>query len=132
MAENNYGSIINMASDLSVISPNQNLYNIEGIKAKNQKVKPVSYSIIKTGVIGLTRYLATYWASSNVRVNALSPGGVYNNHSKEFEERISLLIPMGRMAKESELIGAIQYLASDASTYMTGQNLLIDGGRSVW
>ena len=132
MAENNYGSIINMASDLSVISPNQNLYNIEGIKAKNQKVKPVSYSIIKTGVIGLTRYLATYWASSNVRVNALSPGGVYNNHSKEFEERISLLIPMGRMAMESELIGAIQYLASDASTYMTGQNLLIDGGRSVW
>ena len=121
-----------MASYLSVIAPNQNLYNIEGIKAKNQKVKPVSYSIIKTGVIGLTRYLATYWASSNVRVNALSPGGVYNNHSKEFEERISLLIPMGRMAKESELIGAIQYLASDASTYMTGQNLLIDGGRSVW
>lgn len=132
MADNNYGSIINIASDLSVIAPNQNLYTIEGVDAKNQKVKPVSYSIIKTGVIGLTRYLATYWASSNVRVNAISPGGVFNNQSKEFEARISQLIPMGRMCIDSELIGAIQYLASDASTYMTGQNLVIDGGRSIW
>jgi len=132
MAENNYGSIINIASDLSVIAPNQNLYTVDGVEAKNQKVKPVSYSIIKTGVIGLTRYLATYWASSNVRVNAVSPGGIFHNQSKEFETRISQLIPMGRMCKNSELMGAIQYLASSASTYMTGQNLVIDGGRSIW
>jgi len=132
MAENNYGSIINIASDLSVIAPNQNLYSIEGVEAKNQKVKPVSYSIIKTGVIGLTKYLATYWASSNVRVNAVSPGGIFNNQSKEFETRISQLIPMGRMCRNSEIIGAIQYLASGASTYTTGQNLVIDGGRSIW
>jgi len=132
MAENRQGSIINIASDLSVISPNQSLYKIDGIEESKQRVKPISYSIIKTGLIGLTRYLATYWATSNVRVNAVSPGGVFNDHDKEFEKRISQLIPMGRMCFDWELTGAVQYLASNASSYMTGQNLVIDGGRSIW
>jgi NAD(P)-dependent dehydrogenase (short-subunit alcohol dehydrogenase family) len=132
MAENKQGSIINIASDLSVISPNQTLYKIDGIEESKQNVKPVSYSIIKTGLIGLTRYLATYWATSNVRVNAISPGGVFNNHDNEFERKISELIPMGRMCLDWELTGAVQFLASNASSYMTGQNLVIDGGRSIW
>ncbi len=97
-----------------------------------QPVKPVTYSIIKTALIGLTRYLATYWADRGVRVNALSPGGVYNNQGEEFVTRLTNLIPMGRMANRDEYQGAVQFLCSDASRYMTGQNIAIDGGRSIW
>ena len=132
MVENKQGSIINIASDLSIISPNQNIYKIDGVDERNQNVKPVSYSMIKTGLIGLTRYLATYWATSNVRVNAISPGGVFNNQNTQFQRKICELIPMGRMCFDWELIGAVQFLASNASSYMTGQNLVIDGGRSIW
>jgi NAD(P)-dependent dehydrogenase (short-subunit alcohol dehydrogenase family) len=126
------GVIINIASDLSVIAPDQRLYSIEGSKDNEQPVKPVSYSVVKTGLVGLTRYLATYWADKNVRVNALSPGGVFENQPSEFVSRVQNLIPMGRMADRSEYRGAIQFLCSDASSYMTGHNLIIDGGRSIW
>jgi NAD(P)-dependent dehydrogenase (short-subunit alcohol dehydrogenase family) len=132
MAKQRRGVIINVASDLSVIAPNQNLYRVEGLEDKDQPVKPFSYSVIKTGLLGLSRYLATYWAQEGVRVNAISPGGVEFNQSEEFIKRISELVPMNRMAQESDLIGAIQFLATDASSYMTGQNLIIDGGRSIW
>ena len=92
----------------------------------------MTYSVIKHGLIGLTKYLATYWCNSGVRVNALSPGGVFDGQSDEFILKLSALIPLGRMANADEYRSAIQFLCSDASTYMTGQNLVIDGGRSTW
>lgn len=132
MAEHGGGVIINIASDLSVLAPDQRLYRRPGLPEVEQPVKPVTYSVIKTGLIGLTRYLATYWAGRGVRVNALSPGGVYAGQPEEFVQRLTALIPMGRMAAPDEYWGALQFLASDASRYMTGQNVVIDGGRSVW
>ena len=125
------GVIINIASDLSIIAPDQRIYRQEGVEDDLQAVKPVTYSVIKAGLIGLTRYLASYWADKGVRANALSPGGVFTNQDSEFVNRLSSLIPMGRMAKSDEYIGAIQFLCSDASAYMNGQNIVIDGGRSV-
>ncbi len=132
MAIKKSGIILNIASDLSVFAPDQRIYKKNGLSDDSQPVKPVTYSVIKTGLIGLTKYLATYWADSNVRVNALSPGGVYVNQPKDFVERLENLIPMGRMANKKEYRGAVQFLCSDASSYMTGQNLVMDGGRSVW
>ena len=133
MAEKgNGGVILNIASDLSVIAPNQSLYKNVNFEEKFQPVKPVTYSVIKTGLVGLTRYVATYWADKNIRCNSISPGGVLNNHEDEFIQRISKLIPLGRMARKDEYRSAIQFLCSDASSYMTGHNLVIDGGRSIW
>ena len=133
MAKNTSGGVIlNISSDLSVISPNQNLYRKHGLPDELQPVKPVTYSVIKTGLIGLTRYLATYWAKNNVRCNALSPGGVYNDQGENFVLNLTSLIPMNRMANPDEYIGAVQFLCSDASAYLNGQNIVMDGGRSVW
>ena len=132
MAEDNKGGVIlNISSDLSVIAPDQRIYRQDKIHDKLQPVKPVTYSVIKAGLIGLTRYLSTYWPKEGVRANALSPGGVYTNQDPEFVNRLTNLIPMGRMAKSDEYISAIQFLCSDASAYMNGQNIVIDGGRSV-
>ena len=125
------GVILNISSDLSVIAPNQKLYKQANLPDDMQAVKPVTYSVIKTGLIGLTRYLATYWAHEGVRCNALSPGGVYNGQDEEFVNRLQDLIPMGRMASVDEYQGAIQFLCSDASAYMNGQNIVVDGGRSI-
>ena len=126
------GVILNIASDLSVFSPDQRLYRQEGLPDALQPVKPITYSVIKTGMIGLTRYLATYWATKGVRCNALSPGGVTNGQGLEFVQRLSALIPLGRMAEKDEYRSAVQFLCSDASSYMNGQNIVMDGGRSVW
>lgn len=131
MAKHKSGIILNIASDLSVIAPDQRLYRIEGLEQQQQSVKPVTYSVIKTALIGLTKYLAAYWANDGIRVNALSPGGVYNNQPDEFVAKLSNLIPMNRMANKDEYIAAVQFLCTDASSYMTGQNIVIDGGRSV-
>ena len=132
MAERGSGVIVNIASDLGVIAPDQRLYRREGIAPDLQPVKPVTYSVVKTGLIGLTRYLATYWGDRGVRCNALSPGGVENGQPEDFVARLSSLIPMGRMARADEYQGALLFLCSDASSYMNGQNLVIDGGRSCW
>ncbi len=133
MAARGRGVILNIASDLGVIAPDQRLYRQPGVtREEEQPVKPVTYSVIKHGLIGLTKYLATYWADHGVRVNAISPGGVFNNQDPAFVERLTRLIPMGRMAGVDEYRAAIQFLCSDASSYMTGQNMVMDGGRSVW
>ena len=131
MAAHGGGVILNIASDLAAISPDQRLYKKVGLPDAEQPVKPVSYSVIKAGLVGLTRYLSTYWADSNVRCNALSPGGVYTNQSDEFVQKLSNLIPLGRMAESDEYRGAIQFMCSDASRYLNGQNIVMDGGRSV-
>jgi NAD(P)-dependent dehydrogenase (short-subunit alcohol dehydrogenase family) len=132
MAANGGGVILNIASDLSVIAPDQRLYRFAGdVPEQEQPVKPVTYSAIKHGLVGLTKYLAGYWASSGVRCNALSPGGVYNGQGEVFVARLTNLIPMGRMARVDEYRAAVQFLCSDASSYMTGQNIVIDGGRSI-
>ena len=118
------GIIINISSDLGVIAPDQRIY-------LNDK-KPITYSAAKFGIIGMTKYLATYYADKNIRVNAISPGGVYDNQNSEFVKRLVNLIPMGRMAKKDEYKGAIVFLCSEASSYMTGANMTIDGGRTAW
>lgn len=132
MAEKRRGVIINIASDLAVIAPDQRLYRAPAQDRDQQFVKPVTYSVVKTGLVGLTRYLATYWAEDGVRVNAVSPGGVANGQPEDFVARLANLIPMGRMAQRDEFRGVIQFLCSDASSYMTGQNLVLDGGRTAW
>jgi NAD(P)-dependent dehydrogenase (short-subunit alcohol dehydrogenase family) len=126
------GVILNIASDLSMFSPDQRLYRKEGLADDMQPVKPVTYSVIKAGLVGLTRYLATYWADKDVRCNALSPGGVYTGQADEFVQRLTSLIPMGRMATRDEYRAAVQFLCSDASAYLNGQNIVMDGGRCVW
>jgi len=132
LARRGRGVILNIASDLAVIGPDQRLYRRDDGPPSMQPVKPVTYSVVKTALLGLTRYLATYWADAGVRVNAISPGGVANGQSDEFVARLTALIPMSRMARVDEYKGAILFLCSDASSYMTGANLVIDGGRSTW
>lgn len=126
------GVILNIASDLSVVVPNQKIYRKEGIPEKQQSVKPVTYPVFKFGLIGLTKYLAVYWAEKGIRVNALSPSCVFNNQPPEIICKIESLIPMNRMSKVDEYWGAIIFLCSDASSYMTGANVIIDGGRTCW
>lgn len=126
------GSIVNISSDHGLIAPNQNLYKIDGLLDEEQPVKPVTYSVIKHGLIGLTRYLATYWSASGIRINTLCPGGVLNNQNDQFISRIKSLIPLGRMANPNEYWGALIFLLSDESSYMTGSTMVVDGGRSVW
>ncbi len=130
MAKAHAGVIVNVSSDLALISPDQRLYKVEGRPANEQPVKPITYSVVKSGLIGMTRYLATYWADTGVRVNAISPGGILDGQPEVFLNRLNQLIPLGRMAQRNEYQGAILFLCSDASSYMTGANLVIDGGRT--
>lgn len=126
MLQQNKGAIINMASLYGVVSPNHRMYPGTGIS------QPVAYSVSKHGVVGLTKYLATLWAEKGVRVNALTPGGIYNNHKGLFLERFAQLNPIGRMSNKNELHGAVVYLASDASSHVVGHNLIVDGGWTAW
>ena len=126
MLERKEGSIVNIASLYGVVSPNHGMYPGTGIK------QPVAYTVSKHAVIALTKYLATLWAADGVRVNSLTPGGMFNNHEGLFLERFSKLNPIGRMAKVDELRGGLIYLASAASSNVVGHNLIIDGGWTVW
>lgn len=126
------GSIINISSDLGLISPDQRLYRKEGLPESQQPVKPVTYSVVKSGLIGLTKYLSTYWAKENVRCNAICPGGVENDQDPAFIKTLCERIPMGRMANRGEYQGTILFLLSEASSYMTGAVISVDGGRTAW
>jgi len=131
MANNSGGSIINVSSVYGNVSPDQRIYSY--CRQTGQPFfKPVSYSVTKAGVINLTRYLATYWAGKRVRVNTLSLGGVFNNQDKRFVREYCRRVPLARMAREDEYNGAVLFLVSDASSYMTGANIIIDGGLTAW
>lgn len=122
------GNIVNIGSDLSVIAPNQKLYAESGFK---NFVKPVTYSIIKHGIVGLTKYIASSWSEFNIRSNCLSPGPVYNKQHKSFVRNLNKLIPSNRMADVSDIKEAIKFLISDQSSYLNGHNLVLDGGRTI-
>ena len=126
------GVILNIGSDLGLIAPDQRLYQKDGSPPDEQPVKPVTYSVVKSGLIGLTRYLATYWADRGVRANLIAPGGVYTDQDHNFVEQLSRLIPLGRMAHHDEYKSSVAFLVSDASSYMNGAILSIDGGRTCW
>jgi NAD(P)-dependent dehydrogenase (short-subunit alcohol dehydrogenase family) len=132
MSKKSKGVILNISSDLGLIAPDQRLYKKDGIPEKEQPVKPVTYSVIKYGLIGLTKYIATYWADKGVRCNALCPGSIYNNQPDDFVNKISKLIPMGRMANLDEYKAAVVFMVNDASSYMNGSVISIDGGRTCW
>ena len=126
------GSIVNISSDLGLMAPDQRLYAQEGLPEEQQPVKPVTYSVVKTGMIGLTRYLATYWAEKNVRCNAMCPGGVENGQPEGFLVEVSSRIPMNRLAQADEYQGTLLWMLSDASSYLNGAIIPVEGGRTAW
>ena len=126
------GSIVNISSDLGLVAPDQRLYKNSDLLEEEQLVKPISYSVAKAGIIGLTRYIATYWAEKNVRCNAMCPGGVENGQPDEFIREVSFRIPMNRLANSDEYQGALIWMLSDASSYLNGAVIPIDGGRTTW
>lgn len=131
VAQGKGGSIIQTGSIYGAMAPDQRIY--EGSHYLDRQINtPAVYSVSKAGVIGLTRYLATYWAEQGVRVNTLSPGGVESGQNETFIRNYSDRIPLGRMARADEMVGTLVFLASDASSYVTGQNFLVDGGLSAW
>jgi len=131
MRDRKRGSIVNVSSIYGLVGPDQRLYEEPGAEGP-PRIKPVSYCVTKSGVIGLTRYLAAYWAGQGIRVNTLTLGGVFNGHDEGFVRRYGSRTPLGRMARVDEYCGALMFLLSDASSYMTGANLVVDGGWTAW
>lgn len=129
MLQQQEGTIVNICSMYGLVGPDQRLYQREG---QPPQYKPVYYSVTKAGVIGLTKYLATYYAGKNIRVNALTPGGVFNGHDQKFLQAYAARSVLGRMAQKDEMNAALLFLASAASSYMTGANLVVDGGWTAW
>ncbi len=133
MIKNNiFGSLVHVSSDHGLIAPNQNLYHVSDLEEAQQPVKPITYSVVKHGIIGMSKYFATYWAQNSIRSNVLCPGGVDNMQPQIFVDRFKELVPLKRMARPNEYKGAIKFLLSDESSYMTGSTIVIDGGRSTW
>jgi NAD(P)-dependent dehydrogenase (short-subunit alcohol dehydrogenase family) len=132
LAAQKRGVIINISSEYGIIAPDQRRYRKPGLPAEEQPVKPVSYSVVKAGLHGLTLYLATYWAQDGVRANTLSLGGVEQGQPATFLERAEAKIPLGRMARPSDFQGALVYLCSDAASFVTGANIVVDGGKTIW
>ena len=126
------GSIINISSDLGITAPDQRVYHLSENINKVKNFKPIGYTISKHAIIGITKYLATYWAHKNIRCNTLVPGAVFNNQPKFLKKNVMKRIPLNRWANVTEYKKAIQFLATDDSCYMTGQSLIMDGGRTVW
>lgn len=132
MAKNNFGVIVNIGSDLAINAPDHSVYHKSDNFDKVKNFKPIGYSITKFSLLGLTKYLGTYWARKNVRCNMLIPGAVENKQPKFLIKNVKKRIPMNRWAKPNEYKKAIQFLCSDSNSYMTGQTLIIDGGRTAW
>ena len=132
MAARNSGVIVNISSEYGLNAPDQRLYRVEGVPEELQPVKPATYTIVKSGIIGMTKYFATYWGGKGVRVNCITIAGVFNGQPEEFVRRYVQAVPLGRMARPNDYQGSILYLCADASRFMTGSNLIIDGGKSCW
>jgi NAD(P)-dependent dehydrogenase (short-subunit alcohol dehydrogenase family) len=131
MAKAGRGSIVNISSIYGMLSPVQDLYDFRR-RGGEEYFKPVAYSVSKSALYNLTRYLATYWAKSGVRVNTLTLAGVWNDQPQEFVDAYTRRMPLGRMAEASEMVGPVVFLASDAASYVTGANIVVDGGWSAW